>query len=104
MMTREEVIIWSYVRNKNLGFRFLKQKPIGRFILDFYCPQLLLAIEIDGGYHDQQSNRDQGRDELLFTRGIVTLRYKNVDVIRNIFQVKEDIKVKVNQRAIDLKL
>jgi len=95
-MTREESIIWSFVRNRNLSFKFLKQKPIGRFILDFYCPQLLLAIEIDGGYHEQKQNRDQGRDELLFTRGILTLRYKNDDVIKNTNQVKVNIKEKIN--------
>jgi very-short-patch-repair endonuclease len=98
-MTREEAIIWEFVRRNNLGFKFLKQKPISRFIMDFYCPQLLLAIEIDGGYHEKRTNYDEGRDLILGQRQIVTLRYLNEDVIKNTDQVKENIRLKVRERS-----
>lgn len=103
-MTREESIIWSFVRNNNLGYKFLKQKPIAQFILDFYCPKLLLAIEIDGGYHQLRKNYDDGRDLILIQRRIITLRYNNSNIINNTFQVKENIKQKIKERAIELKI
>ena len=63
-MTQGEVLVWELLNKRKMGFKFLKQKPIGRFIIDFYCSKLLLAVEVDGGYHDLRQNYDNGRDEL----------------------------------------
>ena len=57
---------------------------IGRFILDFYCSKLLLAIEIDGDIHDNRKNYDEGRGLYLEQRAIKTVRFRNEEVLNNI--------------------
>lgn len=96
--------MWSLLRRKQLGFKFIKQKPIGRFVLDFYCSKLLLAVEIDGGYHNKRQNYDDGRDELLFTRGIITMRYKNEDVLNCLDKIRFELIEKIKTRSVDLKI
>lgn len=51
-MTLGEVILWQEIRNRKLGFQFHRQVPIKEYIVDFYCHELLLVIEIDGSTHD----------------------------------------------------
>jgi len=63
-------------KQQKIGIQISKTKANRRFVIDFYCSKLLLAIEVDGGYHDKRQNYDNGRDELLFTRGIKTIRIK----------------------------
>ena len=64
--TRTENIVWyEILKNNRTGFKFLRQKPINKFILDFYCKELLLAIEVDGKYHDKRINYDEARDKFL---------------------------------------
>jgi len=50
-VTHAEMIIWNYLRGNQCGYKFRRQHPVGNFILDFYCHQLKLAIEIDGSIH-----------------------------------------------------
>jgi len=102
-MTQGEVIIWALLKEKRMGHKFLKQKPIGRFIIDFYCSKLLLAIEIDGGYHQKRKNYDEGRDELLVTRGIKTIRFTENEVQNNIDEVSKKIKKKICLRIEEIK-
>lgn len=101
-MTKDEELMWNLLRRKQLGFKFIKQKPVGRFILDFYCSKLLLAIEIDGGYHNKRQNYDEGRDELLFTRGIITMRYKNEEVKKCLDKIKLELVEKIKIRSVEL--
>ena len=101
-MTQGEVLIWDLLKKNQMGFKFLKQKPVGRFIIDFYCSKLLLAIEIDGGYHDKRQNYDNGRDELLFTRGIRTMRIKEEEVLKDIFIIKDRVKKEIEVRSREL--
>ena len=90
--TEAEKKIWEEVlRNKKTGYLFLRQKPIGRFILDFYCSKVNLAIEIDGNSHDQKKGRDELRDKYLKQIGIKTLRFTNDQVQKEIEKVKEII-------------
>jgi very-short-patch-repair endonuclease len=77
--TESEGIVWQLIRNKNLCYKFTRQKPIGRFIIDFYCSQLLLAIEVDGGYHQQRKYQDQERDKYLEHCQIKTIRILNME-------------------------
>jgi very-short-patch-repair endonuclease len=74
-----------------LGCKFLKQKPIGRFIADFYCSKLLLIIEIDGGVHENRKNYDEGRDFEMLRRGIKTIRYTDTQVMDDFGMVTRDI-------------
>jgi len=97
--TKAELLIWNMIlRKKYLGYKFLRQKPLNQFILDFYCSKLLLDIEIDGDSHLNQQNHDDGRDEILSSLGIKTIRYNNEAVLMTLNTVIEDLKVKINNR------
>jgi len=92
--TEVEKIFWSEVlKNKKLkDFKFTRQKPIGNFILDFYCAKLKLAIEIDGEIHDFQKGRDNERDSILKNKfDLKIIRYKNDEVLNNAEKVLEDL-------------
>ena len=85
--TLSEVLFWKEVRSKNLlGYQFLRQKPIGNFIVDFYCPKLKLAIEIDGDSHDnyKASQKDKMKENYLLKLGINLIRYDDHDIKSNI--------------------
>jgi len=70
------------VRSKQLGVKFRRQQPIGKYIVDFVCFEKKLVIEIDGGEH-LQSSRDEIRDEWLQKNGYKVLRFWNNDVLKN---------------------
>ena len=84
-MTIPEKNIWFKIlsNKKLLGFKFVKQKIIHNYILDFYCSQLLLCIEIDGESHNNSMEYDNQRDSFLKSIGIKTLRITNEDAIHN---------------------
>jgi very-short-patch-repair endonuclease len=91
--TPAEKKIWKELLSKNkTGFRFLRQKPIFRFILDFYCSELDLAIEIDGNSHDKKKGYDEARDIFLYQIGIKTIRFTNSEILYEI----EKVKMKLN--------
>ncbi len=97
--TASEVIFWDKIlKSKKLAkFTFLRQKPIGPFIVDFYCSKLKLVIEIDGGIHDFQKIRDKERDNILKQKfGLKIIRYKNKEVLNNIEGVYKDLVKKLN--------
>jgi very-short-patch-repair endonuclease len=88
--------MWYKLRNAQIdGASFRRQHPAGRYILDFYCPALQLAIELDGGQHAQASAQDRQRDEWLCERGVTLLRFWNSDVTENLSGVLEVIAAKV---------
>ena len=73
--TESEYKMWKIIlSDRKIKQKFLRQKPIGQFILDFYCSKLLLAIEIDGDSHDKKFWQDKNRDQYLEIRGIKTIR------------------------------
>lgn len=76
--------------------KFHRQKPLNNFIADFYCPELMLVIEIDGDYHDTQKEYDTLRSDVLSDYGIQVIRYKNEEVLNNIDYVRRDLKEKIN--------
>jgi very-short-patch-repair endonuclease len=103
--TPAEKIFWDLVIGRDkLKYRFLRQKPIGRCIIDFYCSVLLLDIEIDGDSHDFKKGWDEARDEYLEIRGIKTIRYKNNEVLNDTDEVILDLKEKIQQREKELSL
>ena len=78
--TPTERKIWHWLRHRYLhGYKFRRQHPIGRYILDFYCPALGLCIELDGGVHDMPGRlrRDEERTRQLERMGITVLRLRN---------------------------
>ena len=101
--TKSEKIFWQLLSYKKLNLKFLRQKPIGKFILDFYCSKLLLCIEIDGDSHDKKENYDNSRDLYLEQRKIKTVRFKNEEVLNNINKVKQDLSKIISNRKQELK-
>jgi len=92
-MTEPEKILWEYLRTKPEGFKFRRQHPIGIYILDFYCHELRLSIEIDGGYHlsEEQKEKDSERTLYLNDLGIKEFRFKNDEVLNHRQRVVEKL-------------
>ena len=87
--TEAEQKMWNdYLSKDKTGFRFLRQKPIHRFIVDFYCVKLGLAIEIDGNSHNKKKGTDEKRDKFLKQIGIETIRFTNDQVLNNSEYIK----------------
>ncbi|MFH1009022.1 MAG: endonuclease domain-containing protein [Candidatus Latescibacterota bacterium] len=92
--TDAERYLWTRLRNNQIfDLRFFRQYSLGRFILDFYCPAIKLAIEIDGGQHAEKDHieMDQKRTALLEEKGIRVLRFWNNDVLNEIESVMQKI-------------
>ena len=85
--TLSEVLLWQQIKNKALGVQFHRQVPMLDYIVDFYCHELMLAIEIDGDSHLYKYNYDNKRQGDLEKEGVVFLRFTDIDVKRNMFSV-----------------
>ena len=86
-MTDAEIFLWSKIRMKQLNnCQFYRQKIIGDYIVDFFCPKFKLVIEVDGGQHysDDILKSDRDRDEVLKSMGLKVLRFSNLDILKNI--------------------
>ena len=91
--TLAEVLLWQHLMKKQmLGHDFHRQKPIGGYIVDFFCHELMLAIEIDGSSHNQRANQDKLRQAVLEKQGIRVLRFLDPDVRHNLEGVLAVIK------------
>jgi very-short-patch-repair endonuclease len=85
-MTLPEGLLWRELRKRPGGFKFRRQHPVGRAILDFYCPAVRLAVEVDGMAHEMGSNadRDARRDGWLAGQGIHCLRIRAADLMADL--------------------
>jgi very-short-patch-repair endonuclease len=84
-LTPSEARLWSALNCRQLaGLKFRCQHPVGRFIVDFYCPARKLVIEVDGDIHTQQKAYDEARTEQLQSFGYRVLRFTNEDVLSNL--------------------
>ncbi len=93
-MTDAEQLIWSKIRRKQLkGYQFYRQRIIGNFIVDFYCPQAKLIIEIDGGQHYTKKglNHDTERTNYLKRIGLKVLRFSDIEVFKNLHGIVERV-------------
>lgn len=82
--TNTEILLWKHLKDKQLcGLDFHRQKPIDEFIVDFFCPELMLAIEIDGLSHIGKEEYDMERQSKLEKLGVRFLRFKDEDVFYN---------------------
>jgi very-short-patch-repair endonuclease len=78
--TLSEVLLWKHLKGKQMrGYDFDRQKPMGDYIVDFFCNELMLAIEIDGDTHNYTGEEDQGRQANLEKLGIKFLRFTDGD-------------------------
>ena len=84
-MTYCERIVWLHLRKKQLGYRFLRQYSVDYFVLDFYSPELKLAVEIDGGIHNipEQKEYDINREKYLSRFNIKFIRITNEEFLGN---------------------
>lgn len=101
--TPAEATVWQNLRNRNLKYKFRRQHPIDRFIIDFYCAEAKLLIEIDGESHLQkeQIEYDAARTEYLEDLGYKVIRFTNNDVRYSIHAVIDEI-VQVVESRIEL--
>jgi very-short-patch-repair endonuclease len=85
-MTLPEGLLWRVLRSRPEGFKFRRQHPFGRCIVDFYCPATRLVIEIDGISHDMgdRPDRDRDRDLWLEGQGLQVLRFAASDVMKDL--------------------
>jgi very-short-patch-repair endonuclease len=93
-MTDSERLLWSRIRRKQLkGFQFYRQKVVGNYIVDFYCPSAKIIVEVDGGQHYEEEGRrkDELRDSHMFELGFRVLRYSSWDVMNNLVGIVDDI-------------
>ena len=85
--TLSEVLLWQQIKNKALRVQFHRQVPMLEYIVDFYCHELMLAIEIDGDSHLYKYEYDSKRQGELEKEGVIFLRFTDLDVKQNMFSV-----------------
>jgi very-short-patch-repair endonuclease len=86
--TLAEVLLWNQLKQSKMrGYQFMRQKPIGRYIVDFYCSKLQLVIEIDGNSHRNEFEDDLGRQQELESMGLHVLRFHDHNVKKDIVNV-----------------
>jgi very-short-patch-repair endonuclease len=93
-LPKAEVILWMHLSNRQmLGYKFRRQYSVDKFVIDFYCPELRLAIEVDGDSHFTPAARvyDRGRQHHIESFGIRFLRVMNEDVYHNFDTVLDEI-------------
>jgi very-short-patch-repair endonuclease len=91
-LTEAEHALWKHLRLRQLaGYKFRRQQPLGKYIVDFVCFEKRLIIEIDGGQHSEQVAYDSERTAWLETQGFRILRFWNNQVLKEIEVVKEVI-------------
>lgn len=98
-MTGPETRLWFRLRARQFqGLKFRRQHGIGPYIVDFYCPEQSLVIEVDGDSHAgaEQIVQDREREKYLQSRGLRVIRYINDDVVKNLDGVLEDLSAKVS--------
>ena len=90
--TEAERIFWNIVRGRKfLNLKFRRQFSVGSYILDFYCPEIGLAVEIDGGQHATNIEYDRARTEFINRLGIKVVRFWNNDITKNASGVYDEL-------------
>jgi very-short-patch-repair endonuclease len=99
--TDAEMLCWEFLRNRKLnGLKFRRQHPIDHYIADFYCHEVKLIIEVDGGIHNSLEHKksDEYRDNQLLEKGITTLRFTNEELLHELPKVLKEIVDFINNR------
>ncbi|HET6527768.1 MAG TPA: DUF559 domain-containing protein [Balneolaceae bacterium] len=82
--TRLEIKLWQELRGGKLGYTFNRQKPLDEYIVDFYCKELKLVIEVDGDSHNGKQAYDRRRQQKLESFGLKVIRFYDDEVMKNI--------------------
>jgi very-short-patch-repair endonuclease len=88
-------LLWERLRNKQLGVKFRREHAIGRYLVDFYCSQARLAIELDGLHHQEQRLYDEERTMLIEEHGVRVIRFSNEEVLSDADDVVRRIEAAV---------
>jgi len=103
--TPAEDKMWQeFLRHRPWGYKFTRQKPIGSFILDFYCSKLFLAVEVDGEIHKSRKEYDQERTTYLANHGISVARYRNNEIFSDPDSVYYDLLQFIHELEFDIKI
>ena len=99
-MTHGEIALWREIKGKKLGVRFSRQIPIDRYIVDFYCKDIRLAIEVDGSIHfeEGQEQKDKQRQTRLESLGVSVIRFSDIDIKNNLSFILEELNVQIENR------
>jgi very-short-patch-repair endonuclease len=100
-LTPAELLLWRHLKGRQLmGLKFRRQAPVGPYILDFFCPEARVAVELDGGGHGRHHTvaRDAQRDAWLSEHGIATLRFTNDAILRDVALVCDAILAETRPR------
>ena len=98
--TYTEVQLWNYLKGKQLrGYDFDRQKPIDNFIVDFYCKELRLAIEVDGESHYGNREKDKRKDKRLNELGVTVLRFDDMEIVYQLDEVIKRIEKWIDENA-----
>lgn len=99
--TQAEIKLWMYLRNKKMnGYDFHRQKPIDEYILDFFCNELMLGIEVDGFTHlsDETIRKDIEKERRMNDLGITVLRFTDEEVLKQIQYVLTSIESSIKKQ------
>ena len=95
--TLSEVLLWKQIKGKALGVKFKRQVPMLEYIVDFYCQEIGLAIEIDGNIHDFRYLEDAQRQQEIEKYGVIFIRFSNEEIKNNMFSVILSLESKIEE-------
>ena len=95
--TLSEVLLWKQIKGKALGVEFKRQVPMLEYIVDFYCQEIGLAIEVDGNIHDFRYLEDVQRQQEIEKYGVIFIRFSNEEIKNNMFSVILSLESKIEE-------
>ena len=95
--TLAEVVLWKSIKDRTMGVQFHRQVPMLHYIVDFFCYDLFLAIEIDGSSHDNKYDYDSRRQSVLQEKGVIFLRFTNDEVLTLLPRVLDAIAAEITE-------
>jgi len=95
--TISECFLWQELKGKRLGYDFERQKPLGEYIVNFYCSELMLAIDIEGHGSGHQSEYNQQRLQEVEKLGVKVIHYTDMQIKRNIRRVVKGLRQRINR-------
>jgi very-short-patch-repair endonuclease len=97
--TKAEILLWQQIKNRRLSYQFHRQVPMDQYIVDFYCHELMMAIEVDGISHDSEEAciSDRNRQHRLEQFGVKFLRIDDSDIMKSIENVIKSIELFIEE-------
>ena len=95
--TLSEVLLWKQIKGKALGVKFKRQVPMLEYIVDFYCQEIGLAIEVDWNIHDFRYLEDAQRQQEIEKSGVIFIRFSNEEIKNNMFSVILSLESKIEE-------